>query len=68
MEQKIEKMQARIDPKTAATLEEEFRRDRGEIMGRAENLKRLFFEERRFVVERVEEITPVTGIICARKA
>jgi ubiquinone/menaquinone biosynthesis C-methylase UbiE len=66
MEQEIEKMKAGIDPTMAAKMEEEFRRDHGEIMGRAENLKRLF-EERGFVVERVEEITPITGIICARK-
>jgi hypothetical protein len=59
-------MKAGIDPTMAAKMEEEFRRDHGEIMGRAENLKRLF-EERGFVVERVEEITPITGIICARK-
>jgi len=67
MEQEIEKIKAKIDPKAAAKMEEEIRRDHSEIMGRAENLKRLF-EERGFIIEKVEEITPVTGIICARKA
>jgi len=67
MEQEIEKIKAKIDPKTAAKMEEEFRRDHDEIMGKAENLKRLF-EKRGFIIEKVEEITPITGIICARKA
>jgi ubiquinone/menaquinone biosynthesis C-methylase UbiE len=61
---RLNQLAAGVDPATLARLGAQIASEHREIQWRPDNLQRLF-ESRGFVVERVEAVSPMIGILCA---
>lgn len=61
---RLNQLAAGVDPATLARLGAQIASEHREIQWRPDNLQRLF-ESRGFIVERVEALSPMIGILCA---